>query len=312
MICYGPVPSRRLGKSLGINNIPSPKVCTYSCIYCQVGATNKYGDTPQVFYEPEHIFTEVKKHLEKLSTNDKPDYLTFVSNGEPTLDVNLGKTIQLLKTLGFPVAVITNASLLKLMNVRENLMNADWVSVKVDANDAEVWKAINRPEKGFKYDDYIEGILKFSQKYKGILATETMLVEGINDQTSVLSKTADLISLISPAKAYISIPIRPPAVSTVKAPSETTINKAYQILHWKVEQTELMLGFEGTGLVSTGNPIEDITNICAVHPIRDDSMQELLGKYKGGSDILEILLQGNYIERVEYQLQTFYIRKFHI
>ena len=98
----------------------------------------------------------------------------------------------------------------------------------------------------------------------------------------------------------------------MRAPLETIINKAYQILHWKVEQTELMLGFEGTGLVSTENPIEDITNICAVHPIREDSMQELLGKYKGGSDILEILLQGNYIERVEYQLQTFYIRKFHI
>jgi wyosine [tRNA(Phe)-imidazoG37] synthetase (radical SAM superfamily) len=311
MICYGPVPSRRLGKSLGINNIPSPKICTYSCLYCQVGATNKYSDTPQVFFEPEYIYLEVKKHLEKLSANDKPDYLTFVSNGEPTLDVNLGETIQLLKTLGFMVAVITNASLLNRREVRKNLKNADWVSVKVDANDEEVWKAINRPDKGIHFDDYVEGILKFSKKFKGILTTETMLVEGINDQTIILSKTADLISRINPSKAYISIPIRPPAVSTVKASSETIINKAYQIFHWKVEQTELILGFEGTGLVSTGNPIEDITNICAVHPIREDSMQELLSQYKGGSDILEILLHGNNIKKVEYQSHTFYIRKFH-
>jgi wyosine [tRNA(Phe)-imidazoG37] synthetase (radical SAM superfamily) len=312
MICYGPVPSRRLGKSLGINNIPSPKVCTYSCLYCQVGVTNKYADAPQVFYEPEYIFSEVKRHLEKLSANDKPDYLTFVSNGEPTLDINLGKTIQLLKTLGFPVAVITNASLLKWKEVRKNLNNADWVSVKVDANDEEVWKTINRPCVGIYFDDYIEGILKFSKKFRGIHTTETILVEGVNDNTTILSKTANLISTIHPAKAYISIPIRPPAISTVNAPSETIINKAYQIFHWKVDQTELMLGFEGTGMVSTGNPIEDITNICAVHPIREDSMQELLGKYKGGSDILEILIHGNHIERVKYQSQTFYIRKFHI
>jgi wyosine [tRNA(Phe)-imidazoG37] synthetase (radical SAM superfamily) len=312
MICYGPVPSRRLGKSLGINNIPSPKVCTYSCIYCQVGITNKYADAPQVFYEPEYIFSEVKKHLEKLSSTDQPDYLTFVSNGEPTLDVNLGKTIQLLKTLGFPVAVITNASLLTRKEVRENLKHANFVSVKVDANDEEVWKTINHPCEGIYFDDYVEGLQKFSKKFKGILATETMLVEGVNDGTTILSKTANLISTIHPAKAYISIPIRPPAISTVNAPSETIINKAYQIFHWKVDQTELMLGFEGTGLVSTGNPIEDITNICAVHPIREDSMQELLGKYTGGSDILEILLHGNHIERVKYQLQTFYIRKFHI
>jgi wyosine [tRNA(Phe)-imidazoG37] synthetase (radical SAM superfamily) len=312
MICYGPVPSRRLGKSLGINNIPSPKVCTYSCLYCQVGVTDKYGDIPRVFYDPDYIFSEVKKHLEKLSPTDQPDYLTFVSNGEPTLDINLGKTIKLLKRLGFPVAVITNASLLKWKEVRKNLKNADWVSVKVDANDEEIWKTINRPCEGFNFDDYFEGVLKFSRKYKGILATETMLVEGVNDDTSILSKTANLISAIHPAKAYISIPIRPPAISEVKAPSETIINKAYQIFHWKIDQPELMLGFEGTGLVSTGNPIDDITNICAVHPIREDSMQELLGKYKGGSDILEILLHGGYIEMVEYQSRKFYIRKFHI
>ncbi|HNW52271.1 MAG TPA: radical SAM protein, partial [Prolixibacteraceae bacterium] len=263
MICYGPVPSRRLGKSLGINNIPSPKVCTYSCIYCQVGVTNKYGYAPEIFYEPDLIFAEVKKHLEKLPVNDQPDYLTFVSNGEPTLDINLGETIQLLKTLGFPVAVITNASLLKRKDVRKNLNNADWVSVKVDANDEEVWKTINRPANGICFNDYIEGILKFSKNFKGILTTETLLVEGVNDDTLILSKTANLISTIHPVKAYLSIPIRPPAISTVKAPSEITINKAYQIFHWKVDQTELMLGFEGTGLVSTGNPIEDITNICA-------------------------------------------------
>jgi wyosine [tRNA(Phe)-imidazoG37] synthetase (radical SAM superfamily) len=312
MISFGPVPSRRLGKSLGINNIPSTKVCTYSCVYCQVGITSNYSTALQEFYAPKEIFSDVRKHLESLQENDRPDYLTFVSNGEPTLDINLGKTIGLLKMLGFPVAVITNASLLKQKEVRKNLNNADWVSVKVDANDEEVWKTINRPHKCIHFDDYIKGLLKFSKKFKGTLTTETMLIEGINNYTYTLLKTADLISCINPAKAYISIPTRPPAIHSVKVPSETIINKAWQIFHWKVEQTELMLGFEGIDMGSTGNPIEDITNICTVHPIREDTMQNLLGKYKGGNDILDILIKGNYIERVKYQSQTFYIRKFHV
>jgi wyosine [tRNA(Phe)-imidazoG37] synthetase (radical SAM superfamily) len=311
MICYGPIPSRRLGKSLGINNIPNQKICTYSCLYCQVGLTKEYGIKPLLLHEPELIFSEVKKHIERLHHTDLPDYLTFVSNGEPTLDINLGETIKRLKTLGFPIAVITNASLLGRKEVRKNLKHADWVSVKIDANDEEVWKKINRPHECITFNEYIEGILKFSKKFKGKLTTETMLVEGVNDNTLVLTKTAGLIADVNPYKAYISIPIRPPAVKWVKAPSESIINKAYQLFHWKVEQTELMIGFEGTDMASSGNPLEEITNICTVHPIREDTMQNLLSKYTGGSDVLDILLLGNYIERVTYESQTFYIRKFH-
>ena len=99
MISFGPVPSRRLGKSLGINNITSGKVCSYSCIYCQVGITHKLTNQRQEFYDPEVICSEVKKHLAKLSVAVQPDYLTFVANGEPTLDINLGRSIEKLKQL---------------------------------------------------------------------------------------------------------------------------------------------------------------------------------------------------------------------
>ena len=112
MISFGPVPSRRLGKSLGINNIISPKTCSYGCVYCQVGKTMKKSITREVFFQPELIFEKVRQHLDQLSKENYPDYLTFVSNGEPTIDLNLGKSILLLKEPGFPVAVITNASLL--------------------------------------------------------------------------------------------------------------------------------------------------------------------------------------------------------
>ena len=138
MITFGPVSSRRLGSSLGINNIPVKKICTYSCVYCQVGITRHYSITREAFYDPVKIYEEVANHLRKIS--NKPDYLTFVADGEPTLDINLGKSIEKLKNFEIPIAVITNASLLNDPEVRTELSLADWVSVKVDANDESIWK----------------------------------------------------------------------------------------------------------------------------------------------------------------------------
>src|SRR4030042_5271969 len=127
MISFGPVPSRRLGKSLGINNIVSPKVCSYGCIYCQAGQTIKKSTKRDVFYQPEIIYKNVEKHIKLLNPDNYPDYLTIVSNGEPTLDKNLGKIIKVLKKIGIPVAVITNASLMTYDSVKDDLHLADWV-----------------------------------------------------------------------------------------------------------------------------------------------------------------------------------------
>jgi wyosine [tRNA(Phe)-imidazoG37] synthetase (radical SAM superfamily) len=133
MITFGPVPSRRLGRSLGINNIP-PKICTYSCIYCQLGKTLKMKIEPQVFYSPTEIFREVEDKVKKSKEKGELiDYLTFVPDGEPTLDINLGQEIKLIKPLGIKIAVITNSSLIDKKIVRENLMKADLISFKIDS-----------------------------------------------------------------------------------------------------------------------------------------------------------------------------------
>lgn len=215
MICFGPVPSRRLGKSLGINNITSQKTCSFSCIYCQIGITKNFSKTRKQFYEPEKIYEEVCMHLEKLKVADMPDYLTFVANGEPTLDINLGRSIEKLKQLNIPIAVITNASLLSEQHVRDDLNLADWVSVKIDSNDEVAWKTINRPMKALVFEKHIDGILLFSSQFKGNLATETMLIEGVNDSNELLYKTSSLIQQINPLISYISLPTRPPAISLV-------------------------------------------------------------------------------------------------
>jgi len=145
MIAFGPVPSRRLGRSLGINNIP-PKVCTYSCVYCQVGRTHTLQVERCPFYEPEDIFKSVRKQVKKaIKKGERIDYLTFVSDGEPTLDVNLGYEIDLLKSLGIKIGIITNASLVFREDVRADLMKADWVSLKFDSTRKTIWRQINRP-----------------------------------------------------------------------------------------------------------------------------------------------------------------------
>lgn len=308
MISFGPVPSRRLGQSLGINNIPGDKICTYACIYCQVGATRHYTLERASYYSPEQIFEAVEEHLGKLQS--MPDYLTFVPNGEPTLDINLGESIRLLKKIGIPIAVITNASLLGDAEVRDALSLADWVSVKVDANDDVVWKKINRPHPRLTFKDYKEGLMTFASSYRGILATETLMVEGVNDGAGLLQKNASLISILKPARAYLSIPTRPPAMRSVKKPDEAAINRAYQIYYGAGLQCEMLLGFEGSDTGFTGDARADILNMSAVHPIREETMGEILRKNRAESSLPDQLVRENEIREVLNQDKKFWIRNF--
>ena len=129
---FGPVPSRRLGKSLGVNNIPY-KFCTYACIYCQIGKAIKIQNKRQTFYKTEKLVEEVQSILSYIkSSSEYPDYITIVPDGEPTLDINLGKLIKDLKIFNVPVAVITNASLINNADVYRDLLIADYISVKID------------------------------------------------------------------------------------------------------------------------------------------------------------------------------------
>ncbi len=312
MISFGPVPSRRLGKSLGINNIIRPKVCSYSCIYCQVGQTKERSLTRQSFFTPEQIFGEVESHLEKLSKDDWPDYLTFVSNGEPTLDINLGRSIDLLRRLNIPVAVITNSSMLSDPEVRSELSRADWVSLKVDAADAKTWQEVNRPAEGLAFDTLLEGVMLFAGQYKGKLRTETLLCKGINDSQKNLRGVAAIITAMKAGKAYISVPIRPPAEKCVMAPGVESVNIAWQIFREADIDTELLTGFEGVDTGFTGNIYEDILNITAVHPLREDSLRELLAKNGADFSIVESLLSQRLIKRTFYEGHKFYLRDFQV
>lgn len=307
---YGPVPSRRLGHSLGINNIPA-KVCPYSCVYCQAGRTLEMRIERRAYHEPEEILRNVRAKMEKAKeAGEVIDYLTFVPDGEPTLDANLGQEIGLLKSLGVPIGVIANSSLLWRDDVREELREADWVSLKVDTTQEKTWRQIDRPHKALRLAPILEGMLKFAGTFAGKLVTETMLVKGLNDGDRCIREIADFLGQLQPEVAYLSIPTRPPAEEWVCGPDEATLNRICHILDDTVNRTEFLVGYEGDAFAFTGDVEEDLLSITAVHPMREEAVDVLLQRAGvGWAMIHRLVAQGDILE-TEYGGHKFYLRRF--
>jgi len=309
MIAFGPVPSRRLGRSLGINNIP-PKICTYSCVYCQLGRTLRMQADRRAFYEPEEVARVVADKIARTrEAGESIDYLTFVPDGEPTLDVHLGREIELLRPLGLPTAVISNSSLIWRQDVRTDLLAADWVSLKVDAVDEEMWRRINRPHGSLELSSILEGVVAFAREYTGELVTETMLVTGINDGESHLKALAGFLACLQPDRTYLSIPTRPPAEPWAQAPDERAVNRAYHILKEDVEQVEYLIGYEGNAFAFTGDVEQDLLSITSVHPMREDAVSDYLARADAGWAAVQRLVAEGQLVEARHLGHTFYLRK---
>jgi len=310
MIAFGPVPSRRLGRSLGVNNIP-PKVCSYSCIYCQVGRTSNMQNIRRLFYTPDEVAHDIQKKIDKTrQKGELIDYLTFVPDGEPTLDINLGNEIELLKTSGIKIAVITNSSLIWREDVKIELARADWVSFKIDAVGQGIWHKVNRPHGALRLNKILQGIKEFAQSFKGDLVTETMLIQGLNDTFDEIAKVSDFIAEIKPNKSYIAIPTRPPAEKYVIPPAEQVINMAYQVFREKSIPTEYLIGYEGNAFAFTGNVEDDLLSITSVHPMREDGVREFLSRANADWGVIKHLKRKNKLVEVKYNDKKFYLRKF--
>jgi len=310
MIVFGPVPSRRLGRSLGINNIP-PKNCSFNCIYCQAGKTKNFSVTRQEYYSPADIFREViLKIRQTRKQKERIDYISFVPDGEPTLDINLGKTIELLKLLGLPIAVFTNSSLIYHDDVVYDLIKADLVSVKVDTNDINIWNQINRSHKTVDWKKMMDGIITFRQWFRGSLITETMLVGGINDSPQQIESLAQFISGVQPDMAYLSIPTRPPAENGVTQPSEEVIQYAYQAFRENIDHVKCLTEQESDKFTYSGDIENDILSITSVHPMRKQAVIELLNKAHEGWDIIDQLIARKKLVETTYRKEKYYQRKF--
>lgn len=307
---FGPVPSRRLGRSLGINNIP-PKICSYACVYCQLG--NALGMTNQrgSFFDPHDLAREVTEKVRELrSKQELIDYLTIVPDGEPTLDLGLGQLINLLRPLEIKIAVISNASLIHLPEVRDALQKADWVSLKVDSTQEQVWKKIDRPHGKIHLSSIREGMKSFAREFKGSLVTETMLVRGLNDGAEDLQRTASFLRQINPCLAYLGIPTRPPAEVDVAPPTERGLNQAFQIFREAGLNVEYLIGYEGDEFSSTGDIEQDLLSITSVHPMREDAVEAFLAREGQDSTLLDSLIKEQKLVCSTYQGKRFYLRKF--
>lgn len=309
MIAYGPVPSRRLGRSLGINNIP-PKSCTYACVYCQVGRTTKLVTERREFYPLDIIIDEVRGRVAEVrKEGEEIDFLSFVPDGEPTLDIHLGEEIELLRGLSIPIAVISNGSLMGLPAVREELMTADWVSLKVDTVDAETWRRINRPQRKLDLKKIHQGMVDFRQGFTGTLVTETMLIAGVNDSDRHARETAEFLARLQPSKAYVATPTRPPAKEGVRPPSTEALLRYYEMLKHQVGSTEYLIGYEGNAFASAGDPAENLLSITAVHPMREEAVDELLKGARADWALVKDLIREGRMVQVEHEGHQYFLRR---
>lgn len=305
---FGPVPSRRLGNSLGINNIPY-KICSYSCVYCQLGKTLVLSVERKAYSDANSILKELSEIVGKVDI----DYITFVPDGEPTLDSNIGLTASRIKDeFSIPLAILTNASLLWMDSVREDLLVFDTVSVKIDAVSIDVWKRINRPHGTLSLERVLVGVSEFASEFNGRLISETMLVRSINTKPSELRRIAGFIKELRIDRAYLSIPIRPPAEDWVESPTEEELLIAFETFANELgSKVELLNMPEPERFQVSSQPVEYILDVIRVHPLRlEYAIRILEEEYDNPMRIIDELETKGIIKIVEYQGTRYMIRKY--
>jgi len=205
---YGPVPSRRLGRSLGVDLVPF-KACTFDCVYCQLGRTTSKTMQRKEYVSAAAVLGEVKR---KLAEEDIPDYITFSGSGEPTLNSRIGDMIRRIKELtAIPVAVLTNGSLLWMKEVQEDLMAADLVIPSLDAGDEQLYQYVNRPHRDLSFDRLVDGLVEFTRRFPGQVWLEVLLLQGVTGMPAHVKKIAALVERIAPARVQLNTVCRPPA-----------------------------------------------------------------------------------------------------
>jgi wyosine [tRNA(Phe)-imidazoG37] synthetase (radical SAM superfamily) len=273
---FGPVPSRRLGRSLGIDPIPL-KTCNWNCVYCQLGRTTPLTNQRREYYARDAIVQQVKAALNGHG-REEIDWVTFVGSGEPTLHAGLGWMIRQVKTLSsIPTAVITNGSLLYLPEVREDLCAADAVLPSVDAGTETLYHTVNRPHPHLSFSSLVEGLVAFRQIYTGKLWVEVMLVKGLNDSEEALRDLAAVLRRIAPDAVHLSLPIRPPAESWVQPADEEALMRATAILGRTASLIHPVEGeFDLSGYESI---LEAVIAIVTRHPMREEDLVRTLNRW---------------------------------
>jgi wyosine [tRNA(Phe)-imidazoG37] synthetase (radical SAM superfamily) len=306
---FGPVSSKRLGQSLGVDLLP-PKSCTWNCLYCQLGKTKSFVADRQEYFSREEVLNEIR---EALALNKQLDWITFVGSGETMLYKGIGWLIAEVKKLtDVPVAVITNGSLFYLPEVRAELIQADAVLPSLNAGSEALHDHIDRPAPGLTYQRHIEGLKAFRKEYKGRLWIEVMLLGGINDSDEALRDLASVLKEINPDMVHLLLPTRPAPEQEVHLPAEERIERAIAILS---EVTTVVHPLKGCmDLRSAPDLLEAVTDIISRHPVQQRELHKAVAdcfpeEANKADDILQVFFATGRFERIEHNGETYWVNK---
>jgi wyosine [tRNA(Phe)-imidazoG37] synthetase (radical SAM superfamily) len=300
---YGPVPSRRLGNSLGIDLIPH-KICTYDCIYCQIGKTAKKTLIRKEYVPVKEVLEEVKLFLKE--ENSPIDHLSLSGSGEPMLHSKIRQIIEGIKAItSIPIAVITNGSLLYEVEVRKNLLHVDIVLPSLDAVSSEVFIRINRPCSGFSIEKVTEGMVEFRKIYKGQIWLEVLFCKGINDGKSELLKLKEAIDQIQPDRIHLNTVVRPPSEDWVKPLSQKEMEKIRAFLGKKAS---IISEFDRHPLpIAESDLVEGILKILRRRPLSLIDLSKRMGIPKNEMEkYIQLLLRDGKIQARVFRDSIYY------
>jgi wyosine [tRNA(Phe)-imidazoG37] synthetase (radical SAM superfamily) len=273
---FGPVPSRRLGRSLGIDPIPM-KTCNWNCVYCQLGRSTPLVNDRSDYAPVDDMLAEFELTLAKHKPGDI-DWVSIVGSGEPLLHVHIGDLVTRIKNkTDLPVAMFTNGSLLSNPDVRTAILGVDAVLPTIDAGSPEMFKKVNRPHPGISFEAYVEGLVAFRKEYDGKFWPEVMLMKDLNDTEEALRDIAGILRRLSPDLVHINLPSRPPAETWIEPPSEDSLLRALAILGNTanvVHPAAVDLDLAGFDSV-----VDAVVDIVSRHPTREDEIKQALAKW---------------------------------
>ena len=299
---YGPVPSRRLGRSLGVDLVPF-KTCTYDCIYCQLGQTTNKTIERKEYVKVEDIASELER---KLTTGPAPDYISLAGSGEPTLNSGIGDLIGRIRELTrIPIAVLTNGSLFWKPEVQDALLNADLVIPSLDAGDNRLFQYVNRPHGEIIFEQMVDGLAEFTRRFSGKVWLEVFLLEGVTGIEAEVKKIAALTKRINPARVQLNTVSRPPAEEYAVAVPKNRMKKLVRCFSGKVEVVgdysqppvpttqESKTARENIAALLSRRPctLSDIALSLNIHPTEATKHLDMLIK---DSKISRVLLDGKY------------------
>lgn len=302
---FGPVPSRRLGMSLGVDLVPK-KVCSLDCVYCEVGKTTKLTIERKGYI----LFDKVKDELtDYFSKNPDPDFITFSGYGEPTLNVNIGEILKHIKTIkpNIPVAVLTNGTLFANKSVRHELLNADVVLPSLDAATEDVFKRINRPTENIDFAAYINGLIEFRKEFKGKIWLEIFILPGYNDSEKELVELKELILLIKPDSVQLNTLDRPGTESDIRGATRSELQHILDF--WNIPEAIIIAASPDRKKIKSYRQDAEnaILETIARRPCTLDDISEILGMHVNEiNKYLDILEADNKIENVRQARGIFY------